>query len=342
MRSKLFYSQTFGILLLLLLVLLVVPKYSKIIPNTLKKRVEIKLEKREIHWASIRVKDRDIVISGIAPTLEEHHHAISIIKEVQGIRLVTDKISPRIIAPYTMNISYDKKKIKLTGYMPTKKSKNILLSKISNYYKQGFIDEIDIGAGEPKKWNDLVLTVAKELKKFDLVMVNIVDNVLHISGKMATKKEKFIVKTRLKTFEKSNFKIYFHMVAMDESAKVCQEKFDLLLKQHKIEFQSNKAIIKASNHKLLEELSDVALFCPNVNVEVLGHTDSLGNDSKNKELSLKRAKAVVAKLFSLGIPLERLSAEGIGEEKPIADNLTKEGRAINRRIEFKVKEKRGK
>jgi OOP family OmpA-OmpF porin len=68
----------------------------------------------------------------------------------------------------------------------------------------------------------------------------------------------------------------------------------------------------------------------------------LGNDAKNKALSLSRAKSVVAQLFGFGIPLERLVAKGVGEEKPVASNETEEGRAENRRIEFKVIESKGK
>ena len=337
MKSKLFYTQLFGLLLLLLLILLVVPKYTKIIPSILKHRVERVLEKNNLHWVSVRVHDRDVVLSGVAPTVEAHKRAVKLSKTVSAIRSVSDKISPMFIAPYTMNITYDGKQLHLKGYMPSKLSKELLFSKVSSIYGDAFVDEVDIGAGEPKAWGKFIRTVVNEMKSFDISSVNIVDNELHVSGKIATEHERMGVETSLNSFKKQGYNIHCHMVAMDAAAKVCQEKFNILLGQEKIEFQSNKSIIKAKNNRLLNELSDTALLCPNVKIEIIGHTDSLGNDLKNRELSLSRAKAVVAKLFALGIPLERMEAEGRGESEPIANNATDEGRAKNRRIEFKVK-----
>jgi len=342
MRSRLFYSQLFGLLLLLLLILLVVPKYTKIIPNELKQRIEKTLEKENLSWVSVRVENRDVILSGLAPTYEDNRQAVWLTKSVKGVRHVENKISPMLISPYNMKISYDGEKIRLKGYMPSKERKNELLRKISNVYGRHIVDEIDIGAGEPKAWDAFILTVAKEMEKFDLSSVNISDNVLHVSGKIGTEQARMEVEKSLTSFSDDGFHIHCHMVALDAATRVCQEKFNTLLGKEKIEFQSNKSIIKKSNHNLLEELSNTTLLCPSVTIEIIGHTDSLGNDVKNKALSLSRAKSVVAKLFGLGIPLERLVAKGMGEQIPIANNESEEGRAKNRRIEFKVIESKGK
>ena len=241
-----------------------------------------------------------------------------------------------------MKVSYDGEKITLKGYMPTKERKSKLLTNVSKYYGGHIIDEIDIGAGEPKAWDAFILTVAKEMQKFDLSSVDISDNTLYVSGKIGTEQSKIEVEKSLNSFKHEGYDIHCHMVALDASARVCQEKFNTLLGKEKIKFASNKFFIKESNNKLLEELSDISLLCPAVNIEIIGHTDSLGNDVKNEALSLSRAKSVVAKLFGLGIPLERLAAKGMGEKNPIASNETEGGRAKNRRIEFKVIESKGK
>jgi len=342
MKSKLFYSQIFGLLLLLLLILLVVPKYTKIIPNILKQRIEERLAKENLVWVSVRVENRDVTLSGIAPTLEENKQAVLLTKIFKGVRSVENKISPMLISPYNMEIFYDGTNINLKGYMPSKERKEILLTKLFNFYGEHVVDEIDIGAGEPKAWDAFIFTVSKEMQKFDLSSVNISDNVLHVSGKIETEEERMEVEKSLNRFNNKGYSIHCHMVALDASARICQEKFNKLLAQDNIEFQSNKSIIKASNNKLLEELSDISGLCPNVNIEIIGYTDSLGNNIKNNKLSLSRAKSVVAKLFVLGIPLERLVAKGMGEKNPIQSNETEEGRAKNRRIEFKVIESKGK
>lgn len=73
-----------------------------------------------------------------------------------------------------------------------------------------------------------------------------------------------------------------------------------------------------------------------VKVQVTGHTDSLGPQSYNLTLSQKRAKSVIAYLATAGVEAARLSSEGEGEFNPIASNDTEEGRAKNRRVEFKI------
>ncbi|NNM13661.1 MAG: OmpA family protein, partial [Gammaproteobacteria bacterium] len=71
-------------------------------------------------------------------------------------------------------------------------------------------------------------------------------------------------------------------------------------------------------------------------IEVAGHTDSTGTDSYNNALSKSRAAAVALYLRNKGIGSERLTVKGYGESTPIADNSTKQGRALNRRVVLKI------
>jgi outer membrane protein OmpA-like peptidoglycan-associated protein len=71
-------------------------------------------------------------------------------------------------------------------------------------------------------------------------------------------------------------------------------------------------------------------------IAIEGHTDNTGKAEKNQSLSECRANAVKSYLGSKKVAEDRLSAAGFGEEKPIADNATKEGKAQNRRVEFHV------
>jgi outer membrane protein OmpA-like peptidoglycan-associated protein len=71
-------------------------------------------------------------------------------------------------------------------------------------------------------------------------------------------------------------------------------------------------------------------------IEIGGHTDSEGSETHNNQLSQNRAKAVYDYLISNGVKAERLTYKGYGETMPISSNDTPEGRANNRRTEFKV------
>jgi OOP family OmpA-OmpF porin len=75
-----------------------------------------------------------------------------------------------------------------------------------------------------------------------------------------------------------------------------------------------------------------------INVRVEGHTDSIGSEEYNQALSLKRAESVVAYLVSQGANGDRLSAVGLGETSPVANNDTESGRAANRRVDFVISE----
>ena len=73
-----------------------------------------------------------------------------------------------------------------------------------------------------------------------------------------------------------------------------------------------------------------------MNLEISGHTDSDGNREYNVELSRKRADSVKKYLVDKGVDGQRLSTRGAGPDEPISDNTTKKGKALNRRIEFKL------
>ena len=78
---------------------------------------------------------------------------------------------------------------------------------------------------------------------------------------------------------------------------------------------------------------------PNVHVRVGGYTDNQGDAAANLKLSQDRANVVMAQLVGRGIDASRLDAKGYGEDHPVADNSTVEGRAANRRIALRVTQK---
>jgi outer membrane protein OmpA-like peptidoglycan-associated protein len=73
---------------------------------------------------------------------------------------------------------------------------------------------------------------------------------------------------------------------------------------------------------------------PTLGMVIEGHTDNIGGDDSNLRLSIARAEAARAWLIEAGVEPERVVAVGYGEERPIGDNSTSDGRAVNRRVEF--------
>jgi OOP family OmpA-OmpF porin len=103
-----------------------------------------------------------------------------------------------------------------------------------------------------------------------------------------------------------------------------------------INFETGKDVIKGTSFQILNDIVLIMQENPEYNLEINGHTDAVGNADMNQDLSQKRAYAVVKYLSDKGINTARLNATGFGESMPVADNETAEGRALNRRVEFKV------
>jgi OOP family OmpA-OmpF porin len=103
-----------------------------------------------------------------------------------------------------------------------------------------------------------------------------------------------------------------------------------------VNFETDSAKLRASAYPLLDKVVAVLKRHPQVRLRVIGHTDSRGTDKYNLYLSWRRAHSVMDYLVKHGIAPERLESIGHGEQQPIASNKTPEGRAKNRRVEFRV------
>lgn len=104
-----------------------------------------------------------------------------------------------------------------------------------------------------------------------------------------------------------------------------------------IHFDTGSAKISADSEDILKKAADaIKQVTAGTKIEVGGHTDNTGNAAANQKLSEARAAAVVKRLGELGVSADVLTSKGYGQDKPVADNGTDEGRAKNRRIEFTV------
>ena len=99
-------------------------------------------------------------------------------------------------------------------------------------------------------------------------------------------------------------------------------------------FETNKAVIVASSNKNLDEIVKILTEYPEVNIEIQGHTDNVGDAVANKTLSQNRADAVKAYFIGKGVNAAKLKSIGYGSEMPIADNTTAKGKEANRRVDF--------
>ena len=101
-----------------------------------------------------------------------------------------------------------------------------------------------------------------------------------------------------------------------------------------INFEFNKAVLLPSSYPTLKDLAAIMAEYPDYTMSIAGHTDSKGADNYNLRLSYDRAASARTYMLSQSVPADRIESRGYGETKPIADNTTAKGQALNRRVEF--------
>ena len=132
--------------------------------------------------------------------------------------------------------------------------------------------------------------------------------------------------SKLEAYQEMEVNLYLAPIQKDEAIRL-----------NNIFFEFGKSVLKEESFPELNRLVKLLTDNPAITIEINGHTDDVGADADNLKLSQNRAIAVVSYLESKKIAEKRLSSNGFGETKPIADNKTEEGRQLNRRVEFVVK-----
>ncbi|SFB00119.1 OmpA-OmpF porin, OOP family [Poseidonocella pacifica] len=116
----------------------------------------------------------------------------------------------------------------------------------------------------------------------------------------------------------------------------CMARISTITAESKITFEPGSATVDGASRPTLDSIAQVLSNCGDIPIEISGHTDSQGRETMNQQLSQQRAESVLAELRARRIPTTGFTAVGYGEEQPIADNDTAEGREENRRIEFRL------
>jgi len=119
-----------------------------------------------------------------------------------------------------------------------------------------------------------------------------------------------------------------------ENQKTCVDLVNEQLAREPVLFLTASATLTQASRTTLDNLAKLLAQCPDETFDVEGHTDNVGSHEYNLRLSYARSAAVVSALVSRGLKPERFVAFGHGETRPIAENVTEEGRRLNRRVVF--------
>lgn len=105
-----------------------------------------------------------------------------------------------------------------------------------------------------------------------------------------------------------------------------------------VNFETGKSTLTSASFAILDEVAASLLVHEEVRIEIAGHTDATGPMQLNMRLSLARAEAVRAYLAQKGVAIDRMVARGYGPDEPLATNSTVDGRALNRRVELRLRD----
>ncbi|WUR11722.1 OmpA family protein [[Empedobacter] haloabium] len=223
----------------------------------------------------------------------------------------------------------------VSGTVPDEGTKAMLLARVRELY--GFdrvVDQLAIGnVVLPPNWHGHVQKlIGANLKLVSKGQLRVEGTDVSVRGEVASEAQREQVASAIATSLNPTYVVRNALrVAAAE-----QEMLDAALGRRIIEFESGQAVLRPSGLVILDEMAAALARVQGKQVEVIGHTDNKGLRESNLALSLARAEAVRAYLAGKGIDGAMIAVSGQGPDRPVADNATADGRARNRRIEFRV------
>lgn len=188
-----------------------------------------------------------------------------------------------------------------------------------------FPASLNVSGDYPMTWHHIAIAINKSAGKIYVDQYR-VDNVNNITGKAQL--VNFVVSGYENSFIKN---IRIAAGGIDIYKKIST---DAKIITHGILFDIDKATIKPESMGTINSIYALLKNDPSLKFEIDGHTDNSGDAVHNLTLSQQRADAVKTQFLSMGIDASRLTTKGFGDTKPISDNLSPEGKANNRRVEF--------
>ena len=306
-------------------------------------RAELAITDADLANVSVTVDGRDVALSGSVTTEAEVQQAIDVAASVRGVRVVEADLVASTEQAYFTRFCKQESRIILTGSVPDEAARSEFPDRARDLFRHRTIEEdLAINDGSPEGFRRFMDQTLTEVGQLDEGCVTLNGKDVVISGTVRNAAAEARIHDRIAVVSDLGFNVSFdlRLPSLSEQATACQEAYNNLLEPGEaVLFDFDSATIHTAGRHLLDEILKIATLCPDIGAIVAGHADAIGDKEYNIDLSERRAEAVVAYAVSNGIAADRLKAVGFGFSQPVADNATDEGRAKNRRIEFRVQEK---
>lgn len=227
-------------------------------------------------------------------------------------------------------------KVIAAGIVPDEAAKAAILGKLRDVYGAGLVvDRLEVGGVvPPSKWTEnMTKIIGADLKQVHSGQLLVTGTQISIKGHVANEALRQQVASNMATSLNPTYIIDNGLQVAEAEA---QSVLDRTLSNRVVEFESGSATLTPVGRAILDEMDAAIKKIGASKLQLIGHTDSSGSREANVALSLARATAVRSYLIEKGIPAGSLTAHGAGADKPVSSNDTPEGRAKNRRIEFRL------
>jgi OOP family OmpA-OmpF porin len=222
-----------------------------------------------------------------------------------------------------------------SGTVADEASKTAVLTRLREVYgADKVLDQITIGqVSTPANWSGHVQKlITPGLKQVSRGQLRIDGTSVSVRGEVANE----AVRQRIASDFATSLNPTYTVTNGLRVSAADQGVLDRTLANRIVEFESGQAVLTPAGKVILDEMGAAMLKMKGQKVEIIGHTDNLGLRASNQNLSQARAEVVRNYLAGKGVPADSLIASGQGPDRPIASNDTVEGRARNRRIEFRM------
>jgi OOP family OmpA-OmpF porin len=224
----------------------------------------------------------------------------------------------------------------VSGVVPDEATRAAILARVRELYgAQRVVDQLGIDKlVTPPQWAQQVQRVlTPELLQVTQGRLRISGNVVEIDGRAESEPlHQRLIDGMVTRLDNPTYTVRDAL----RVSPPAQQALDAALAQRTIAFEPGNATLTRAGMQVLDELIPLLRQFAGRRFEVVGHTDDRGTRAANLDLSAARAAAVKAYLVGQGIPAADIETSGAGPDRPVADNLSPEGRARNRRIEFRV------
>lgn len=221
------------------------------------------------------------------------------------------------------------------GKVPDEATRAAVLQKLRDTYgAANVVDQIEVGdVATPPNWSaNVQKLIGPSLKQISKGQLKIDGTQIEMKGEVGNEAQRQQIASDMATALNPTYTIRNGLrVSASE-----QGLLDRTLANRTIEFETGSATLAPQGRLILDQMAAALVKMPNRTVDIIGHTDNSGSRAANIALSQARADTVKGYLVTKGISAQQMTTTGVGPDQPIASNDTGDGRARNRRIEFRV------